>query len=135
MSLRDDLIRDEGLRLKPYKDILGIETIGVGRNLQDVGITEAEAMVLLDNDIAKVHAELAHALPWLVSRPQGVQDAIANCCFNMGLQGLMTFRTGLACLQAGDYAGARAAFADSQWARQVPARAARVIAMLTDEGE
>ena len=31
------------------------DTIGVGRNLNDVGISEEEAMFLLDNDIKKSH--------------------------------------------------------------------------------
>ena len=49
-KLMDELIRDEGLRLKVYLDSEGIETIGVGRNLQK-GITRDEAMFLLNNDI------------------------------------------------------------------------------------
>ena len=36
---------------KPYKDTVGKLTIGVGRNLDDVGIGEEEAEVLLRNDI------------------------------------------------------------------------------------
>lgn len=33
------LCRDEGVRLKPYRDSLGILTVGVGRNLRDKGIS------------------------------------------------------------------------------------------------
>ena len=50
-DLRDQLIIDEGLRLRPYRDSVGKLTIGVGRNLDDVGISNDEAMVLLDHDI------------------------------------------------------------------------------------
>lgn len=46
-ALKEELIRDEGLRLKPYRDTVGKLTIGVGRNLDDVGITKDEAMHLL----------------------------------------------------------------------------------------
>ncbi len=36
VNLTDQLIRDEGLRLYPYKDTAGKLTIGVGRNFLDV---------------------------------------------------------------------------------------------------
>lgn len=47
MNIIKMLIRHEGLRLKPYKDSVGKLTIGVGRNLDDKGITKEEAMHLL----------------------------------------------------------------------------------------
>ena len=45
------LIHQEGLKLKPYRDIRGILTIGVGRNLETSGIRESEALNMLANDI------------------------------------------------------------------------------------
>jgi len=69
-GLREDLIADEGIRLKPYLCPAGKTTIGVGRNLDDVGITEDEAMEMLENDIERVKSQLAKALPWLEPSPQ-----------------------------------------------------------------
>lgn len=46
------LIRHDGLRLKPYRDTRNKLTIGVGRNLDDVGITREEALMLPNNEIA-----------------------------------------------------------------------------------
>lgn len=46
--LHDMLIRHEGLRLKPYHDTVRKLTIGIGRNLDDVGITHEEALILLE---------------------------------------------------------------------------------------
>jgi lysozyme len=43
--------RHEGLRLKPYLCPAGKLTIGIGRNLEGKGITEQEAVMLLENDI------------------------------------------------------------------------------------
>ena len=45
------LIKHEGLRNFVYNDSIGIPTIGVGRNLKSRGITNAEAMYLLNNAI------------------------------------------------------------------------------------
>lgn len=127
-ALAEQLIKDEGLRLKPYADTLGVETIGVGRNLRDVGISEDEARYLLKNDILRVAAELDREISWWRGRPEHVQQAMANMCFQLGVHGLLGFKRTLACLQAGDYAGAKEAALDSAWARQTPNRAASVTA-------
>ena len=54
----------EGVKNHVYKDHLGIETIGVGRNLVDRGLTDEEVDFLLSNDIALVETELDKAMPW-----------------------------------------------------------------------
>ena len=54
----------EGVRNHVYKDHLGIETIGVGRNLVDRGLSDEEVDMLLANDIAIVEDELDKQLPW-----------------------------------------------------------------------
>ena len=125
-GLREDLIADEGIRLKPYLCPAGKTTIGVGRNLDDVGITEDEAMYLLENDIERVKAQLAKALPWLETKPPGVQRAIGNMTFQMGLGAVLKFKKMLAAIQARDYNAARREALDSAWAKQTPQRAKRV---------
>ncbi len=49
--IKAQLIRHKGLKLKPYRCTAGKLTIGVGRNLDDCGISQTEAYVLLENDI------------------------------------------------------------------------------------
>lgn len=131
--LRKDLIRDEGIRLKPYKCPAGKLTIGVGRNIEDIGITTPEAMMLLDNDIERVFQELDKSLPWWRSRPDHVQRGMANAAFQLGLSKLLEFRRMLAALQAGDYLGAQREGRDSAWYKQTPARAERVLSLFSDK--
>jgi lysozyme len=69
------LIRHEGLRLKPYRDAKNKLTIGVGRNVDDAGITREEALMLLNNDIATVRREIERAFPW-VSRLNPVRKNV-----------------------------------------------------------
>ena len=68
MTFRDDIILDlkldEGLRLKPYRDTVGKLTIGIGRNLDDVGISEAEAEYLLSNDLDRTISDLDKYMLW-----------------------------------------------------------------------
>ena len=130
--LAQQLLVDEGLRLKPYRCPAGRLTIGVGRNLDDRGITEAEALVLLDNDITDFSARLVAALPWVAQAPDAVQEALTNMAFNLGLAGLLQFKTALGLLQSGAYVRAAEALLDSAWARQVGARAVRLAEMVRD---
>jgi len=126
----DQLVADEGLRLKPYRCPAGKLTIGAGRNLDDRGITPAEAMFLLGNDIGDFWARLRDALPWLATAPDPVQEALLNMAFNLGVSGLLEFRQTLALIQARQYAQAADAMLKSKWAGQVGDRAKRLAAMV-----
>ncbi len=126
MSLRDDLVRDEGLRLKPYSCTAGKLTIGVGRNLDDVGITRDEALALLDNDIARVKAETQKAFPWFGGLDDVRRDVVANMVFNLGLSRFSQFHQTIAAIARGDYATAADQMLKSQWAKQVGQRAVRL---------
>lgn len=130
--LESELLRDEGLVTKPYKDSKGILTIGVGRNLEATGITVPEAMYLLDNDIDKVMAWLTQNLPWWVVLSDARQRALANMCFNLGGKRLLEFHKFLRALQDGDYTTAGIEMLDSDWAKQVGARAQRLHSLIVN---
>lgn len=122
MSLRDDLIRHEALRLKPYEDSEGILTIGVGRNLEDKGISEEEAFLLLDNDI-KVVLDECRQFPWFEGLSQVRKDVVANMVFNLGFSRFRRFIKTIAYIELGQYDAAAIEMMDSKWARQVKGRA------------
>jgi len=121
-----DLKRDEGLRLRPYECTAGKTTIGIGRNLDDVGITEAEAELLCNNDIDRCAAELDRALPWWRSMTEPRQRALLNMCFNLGISRLTGFTNTLQALKDGQYEDAARHALNSRWAQQVGARSRRV---------
>lgn len=129
-ALRSDLIRDEGLRLKPYRCTAGKLTLGVGRNLDDVGISEAEAICLLDNDISACQTDL-HTFDWFTSLDAPRQRALLNMRFQLGPAGFRGFTKMLHALAGRDLRRAVAEARDSKWARtDSPERAARVLALL-----
>jgi len=82
-KLTEQLTRHEGLRLKPYADTVGKLTIGVGRNLDDVGITEDEALMMLENDIKIARDELLSHFPAFNSLHDARLDCLINMVFNM----------------------------------------------------
>lgn len=128
--LAAELVRDEDIRLKPYRDIRGKLTIGVGRNLDDEGITREEAMMLLRNDIAGRLGDLDRHIPWWRRLDEVRQLVLADMCFNLGIERLLGFRKMLAALQLGDFETAAEEMAASQWDHEVKDRAVRLVAMM-----
>lgn len=135
-KLIKDLISDEGIRLNAYKDHLGYLTIGIGRLIDSRkagGITEAEALYLLSNDVDRVLSDLQRNLPWFVSLSSARKIALANMAFQLGVAGLLRFKKMLAALEVGDYQEAYSQGLDSKWAKQdTPKRAHRITKMILD---
>jgi lysozyme len=122
-DLITQLKRHEGLRLKPYQCTADKMTIGYGRNLDDVGISQAEAETLLTNDIARAETQLLKALPWVKQLTQTRREVLINMAFNLGIVGLLKFKNTLGHIRAGRYASAAQEMLKSRWALQVGKRA------------
>jgi lysozyme len=130
--LNAELKRDEGINLKPYRDTVGKLTIGIGRNLDDVGITEDEANALLRADVNRTIADLDRQLSWWRNLSEVRQRVLVNMAFNLGIGGLMKFQKMLTAMKSGDYVSAAQEALDSAWASQVGARADRLSRMIAD---
>lgn len=118
-DLVDELIADEGYALKPYRCPAGKLTIGVGRNLEDVGMSPREVMDMLDHDVDGAVADLAGSFPWFVTLDAVRQRAVVNLRFNLGPKRFRTFKKFLAAMAAGDYDTAAEELVDSRWYTQV----------------
>ncbi|VVD96546.1 lysozyme [Pandoraea iniqua] len=128
-TLIAELSRDEGRKLKPYIDTVGKTTIGVGRNLSDVGISDAECDAMLQNDIARTVGWLDRNVSWWRDLDAVRQRVVVNMAFNLG-GGLLTFVNTLAAMRRGDYGAAADGMLASKWATQVGARAQRLSQMM-----
>ncbi len=134
-NIFDQLILDEDCPLKVYRDNstrVGFEgkqgklTIGVGRNLEDRGITRAEAMYMLQTDITEWKNALVQALPWSTQLSEIRFGVLINMAHNLGVPGLLGFKRALAAMQNQDWETAAAEMEDSTWATQVGPRAHRL---------
>ena len=123
MSLIEQLKRHEGVKLKPYIDTVGKLTIGIGRNLDDVGISMIEAEFMLKHDIQAAEFELHHALPFARVMDGVRHDALVNMVFNMGINRFLKFKKTIAYLENAQYDEAATEMLDSKWANQVGYRA------------
>jgi lysozyme len=111
---------------------MGILTVGVGRNLRDVGLADDEIDLMLDNDIKRVLVQLDAKLPWWRSMSPVRQSVLADMCFNMGINKLLGFVNTLRCMKAGDYIGAAAGMKNSLWYSQVKGRAVELVRLMKD---
>ena len=117
----------DGRYFKPYKDSVGKLTIGYGRNLDDLGLSEKEVLFNLNNDIDRVVHELNVNIPWWVTLGDVRQRVLANMCFNIGIHSLLGFTHMLKAAQEGYYEEAARQLESSLWAKQVGIRSARLI--------
>ena len=114
------------MELKPYKCTSDKLTIGIGRNLEDVGISEKEAEMLLQNDVQQVTAQLKEKFPWVLQLDEVRFAALINFTFNVGIGTASKFVNAMALLKVGNYDTAADEFLDSRWAKQVGQRAIEV---------
>ena len=122
--IKAQLVRHEGLRLKPYRCTAGKLTIGIGRNLDDRGISQIEAYAMLERDIQDCEQWLIDEIPEVYNRLDEVrQSVLLNMCFNLGIKGLLEFKNTLAFIDAGDWERAANNMLASKWAKQVGMRA------------
>jgi lysozyme len=122
--IRAQLVRHEGLRLKPYRCTAGKLTIGIGRNLDDRGISQREAYAMMERDIQDCEQWLIDEIPEVYNKLDEVrQSVLLNMCFNLGIKGLLGFKNTLAFIGAGDWERAANNMLVSKWAKQVGRRA------------
>lgn len=121
-ELAHTLIRHEGKVNKVYKCSAGKFTIGVGRNIQDVGLTDDECMYLLQNDIDRCIAQ-AEKFEWFKKLTKNRKHVIVNMIFNIGLPRFKKFAKTIRYIEKGLYEKASKEMLDSRWAVQVGKRA------------
>ena len=122
-DLKERIKTHEGYRRKPYLCPAGKLTIGYGRNIEENGITEAEASFLLDNDIKISEEECRRAFRWFYNLDEIRRGVIVEMHLNMGLKRLKTFKKMLTACEKQDYELAACEMLNSLWARQVGQRA------------
>lgn len=134
-ALQHMVMAQEGLRLKPYTDSLGNWTIGVGRNLDEKGVSEDEAMMLLNNDLADAIDDVRHVCSVYDELSEPRKQVLVSMAFNMGRTRLEGFVRFLGAIHRGDWDDAADEMLDSQWAKEVGARATTLSRMMRNNVE
>ena len=133
-AMRSHLGREEGRVPYAYQDNLGFWTIGVGRLIdkrKGGHLSDAEIDMLLANDINRFVMAMQGWPAWEAVRDDPVRaTALLSMCFQMGPDGLAGFKNSLKLVAEKRWTEAANNMLQSLWAKQTPARAARVTHML-----
>ena len=124
--VRAQLRIDEAVRAKPYRDTVGKLTIGVGRNLDDVGLHPDEIALMLDNDIGEAEQGCGTLFSSYEMLSDNRKAVLLNMAFNLGRERLGHFLKFRAAVDRGDFETAAKEMLDSTWATQVGIRAQRL---------
>ena len=125
-----DLIKlHEGYSRTVYRCTAGRQTIGFGRNLDDVGISRHEAEWLLMRDIERAIGSLRTEPYWL-DLSDVRQAVLIDMVFNLGWAGFAKFARLRMALGRKDFDAAANEMRDSQWFKQVGTRSQRLCVMM-----
>lgn len=128
------LHKHEGYRQFAYKDTVGKLTIGIGFNLDDVGLSLAESYLILNHRIEQLEIELERVFPWYHELDEVRQAVIIDMAYNLGVPKLKTFVTTLGFVKDGEYQQAARQMLGTLWAKQVKGRA-KTLARMMQSGE
>jgi len=117
------LKRHEGYRKFPYTCTAGKLTCGYGRNLEDVGITQAEAEILLFNDIKNALNDLKIIFTDFEELPEQIQIVLVNMRFQLGSGGFRQFKQMIQACKMRQWHTMANQMRKSKWYTQTPGRA------------
>ena len=133
----------EGVRTKPYKDSLGLWTVGVGHLIGDgkslppewdreLSMKEVDELFLKDYTH---HKDMATKTPgWNKANETG-QAAMIDLAFNMGGAWYKKWPNTAKALESGDFNKAADGLKDSKWYTQVKGRAVKIVEMIRNGGK
>jgi lysozyme len=151
-SLKNQLIKHEGYRTKPYYDSEGKLTVGIGFNIDEksnrqafykaTGLDPAKVSTKTQlndrqvNELYKISFNRAVSdarkfLPSFDSQPLPVKQVLIDMSFNLGYPRLSKFTKFKDALEKKDYKRASKEMMDSKWSRQVKGRAVTLSNMVS----
>lgn len=126
--------KHEGYRQFVYKCSAGKLTIGIGLNIEDEGLTEEEAIFLMQRKLIERERALKEIKGLTFTMlSQYRQAALLDMAYQLGVTGLLRFANMWSALAAGQFKKAAAEALDSLWAKQTPSRAKRIAYILEND--
>lgn len=124
MSLIDSIKKHEGFSPVVYKCTAGYDTIGYGKRIKYLKVTEEQSLEWLKEDLDHLHYVLADKYDWFLPAEEEVKDIVMEMAYQLGVTAFSKFKMTIALLKNKDYEGASLEMLDSKWARNdTPGRA------------
>jgi len=112
----------EGFRSVPYKCSQGKWTIGYGHRIKPMTMMKAHDQLWYDLDDSRRGAIDCISWNLYVRLNRERRDVLIEMCFQMGINGLKSFKKMKTCLRKLDFEGAANEMLDSRWHDQTPKR-------------
>jgi len=113
----------EGFREKVYDDHLGNPTIGYGFLIRDLRLPRHICEQILYMKVSDLIRELESHLKYFHRLPEDAQVVLIDMAYQMGVNGLLSFKDFRHYLEYGKYDLAAEAILNSLYAKQTPNRA------------
>lgn len=138
--LEQQLVLDEGFRSHPYRDSIGVWTIGYGVTVVDgrpvtkstPAMTMGQARQLLRAGIFNALLDCEKTFPNFAALDGVRQEVLANMAYNLGGPKLRQFKRMRAAVERFDFPEWADEMVDSKWYRQVGARSKRLVKAVRD---
>ena len=118
MPLIDDIKKHEGFSPVVYKCTAGKLTIGFGKRVKYLKVTQEQAEEWLKEDLENLKYVLADKYDWFLPAPQEVKDIVMNMAYQLGPTSFSKFKRTIKLFKNKDYEGASIEMLDSKWARE-----------------
>ena len=125
MALLDDIKKHEGFSSVVYKCTAGYDTIGYGKRIKYLQVTEEQATEWLEEDLENLKYTLSTRYNWFLSAPQEVKDVVMNMNYQLGVSAFNKFKKTIKYIANKDYQMASVEMLDSKWARDDTPRRAK----------
>lgn len=123
---------NEGWRSKPYKDTLGVLTIGFGTNIAQ-GITREEGEFLLINRLKKSKEDAMDLFGNFDLIREDRQEVLIEMCYQLGKTGVSKFTKFRKAVANGDWVEASAQMLNSRWKEQTPNRVKKLAKIMASD--
>jgi lysozyme len=142
-QIKNMIIAHEGVRNRPYKDSLGLWTVGVGHLIGDGKtlppemnreFSNEEVMAMFEKDYAH-HRSAAMNIPGFDKLDGRGQGALTDLTFNMGPSWISKWPKLKKQLEEGDTKSAAQNLEQSKWYGQVGNRAPTIVSLLRDSSK
>lgn len=138
IKLQDELAEDEGIKFEIYRCSLGHLTGGIGHLITEwdedfydkpIGtkIPHDQVNDWFERDIKTTINDCNLLFSQFDNLPEEIQHVLANMCFQLGRPRLSKFKNMIAAVEDLDWAKMADEMEDSNWYKQTPNRADRLI--------
>ncbi len=131
-KLQERIKNHEGFSKKLYKCPAGKLTIGYGRNIEDNGITQKEADLMLETDVDVAIREVREVFDDFKTFGKVRQNALIDMMFNLGKPTFLKFKKMIKAIKIKDWVNASEEARKSLWYNQVGDRSKRIVKELRE---